>query len=469
MKQTFLSFVLALLPIIASADAKGTCGKNVTWSYVEATQTLTISGTGEMKKYYAGYTSKAPWYSYRNAIQTAVIESGVTSISSYAFCDCSSMTSVTIPSSVTSIEWSAFEDCSSLTSVTIPNSVTNIEGQAFLACTGMTSLTISNSVKSIEWNTFAGCWSLTSLTIPGSVTSIGESAFQNCIGLTSLTIPSSVTTITEGAFGGCRGLISINVEIGNTKYDSRDNCNAIIEKETNTLIAGCRNTTIPNDVARIGAYAFAFLYEDMPSIIIPSSVTSIGAWAFKNCRMPSIIIPSSVMSIEEHAFDGCIGLTSITIPNGVTSISEGVFRYCDGLNSITIPKSVTDIGDGAFSDCGKLADVYCYAEQVPSTNEYAFTNTPIENWTLHVPEASVDLYKGKAPWKNFKKIVKLPISGDSNGDGVVDTADIVEPVNYIMGTPDAEFDKKAADVNNDGVFNVVDIVEIVKIIISLLK
>jgi hypothetical protein len=87
MKQTFLSFVLALLPIIASADAKGTCGKNVTWSYVEATQTLTISGTGEMKKYYAGYTSKAPWYSYRNAIQTAVIESGVTSISSYAFCD----------------------------------------------------------------------------------------------------------------------------------------------------------------------------------------------------------------------------------------------------------------------------------------------------------------------------------------------------------------------------------------------
>jgi hypothetical protein len=207
----------------------------------------------------------------------------------------------------------------------------------------------------------------------------------------------------------------------------------------------------------------------MPSIIIPSSVTSIGAWAFKNCRMPSIIIPSSVMSIEEHAFDGCIGLTSITIPNGVTSISEGVFRYCDGLNSITIPKSVTDIGDGAFSDCGKLADVYCYAEQVPSTNEYAFTNTPIENWTLHVPEASVDLYKGKAPWKNFKKIVKLPISGDSNGDGVVDTADIVEPVNYIMGTPDAEFDKKAADVNNDGVFNVVDIVEIVKIIISLLK
>lgn len=468
MKQTFLSFVLALLPIIASADAKGTCGKNVTWSYVEATQTLTISGTGEMKKYYADYTSKAPWYSYRNAIQTAVIESGVTSISSYAFCGCSSMTSVTIPSSVTSIEWSAFEDCSSLTSVTIPNSVTNIEGQAFLACTGMTSLTISNSVKSIEWNTFAGCWSLTSLTIPGSVTSIGESAFQNCIGLTSLTIPSSVTTITEGAFGGCRGLISINVEIGNTKYDSRDNCNAIIEKETNTLIAGCRNTTIPNDVARIGAYAF-FLYEDMPSIIIPSSVTSIGAWAFKNCRMPSIIIPSSVMSIEEHAFDGCIGLTSITIPNGVTSISEGVFRYCDGLNSITIPKSVTDIGDGAFSDCGKLADVYCYAEQVPSTNEYAFTNTPIENWTLHVPEASVDLYKGKAPWKNFKKIVKLPISGDSNGDGVVDTADIVEPVNYIMGTPDAEFDKKAADVNNDGVFNVVDIVEIVKIIISLLK
>ncbi len=466
MKQTILSFILALLPVIASADEHGTCGDNVTWSYVEATKTLTISGTGSMKKYYADYTSKAPWYSYRNSILNAIIESGVTSISSYAFCDCSSMTSVTIPSSVKSIEWSAFESCSSLSSVIIPNSVTSIESQAFLACSSMTSLTISNSVTSIEYNTFAGCWSLTSLTIPSSVTSIGEYAFQNCIGLTSLTIPSSVTTITEGAFDGCRALISINVETGNSKYDSRDNCNAIIEKGTNTLIAGCRNTTIPNNVARIGAYAFAFLYEDMPSIIIPSSVTSIGAWAFKNCRMPSVTISSSMTSIEEHAFDGCIGLTSINIPNGVTSISEGVFQYCDGLISITIPKSVTSVGNCAFSDCGELADVYCYAEQVPNTDEYAFMNTPIENWTLHVPEASVDLYKGKAPWKNFKKIVKLPISGDSNGDGVVNTADIAEPVNFIMGNPDAEFDKKAADVNNDGVFNVADIVEMVKIYMS---
>ena len=150
------------------------------------------------------------------------------------------------------------------------------------------SVVIEDGVTSIGENAFAYCTNLTSVSLPNSVTSMGWCAFTNCNALTSFTIPKSITSI-YGAFIECLGLTSIIVESGNTKYDSRDNCNAIIETATNTLIQGCKNT------------------------IIPYSVTSIGGWAFGYCTgLTSIEIPNSVTSIGYGAFEGCSGLTSIT-------------------------------------------------------------------------------------------------------------------------------------------------------------
>ena len=306
--------------------------------------------------------------------------------------------------SVTSIGWSAFSGCTGLTSIVIPNSVTSIGSYAFSGCTRLTSITIPNSVTSIgEW-AFSGCTGLTSITIPNSVTSIGTWAFYNCSGLTSIEIPNSVTSIGDYAFYNCSGLASIVVDGNNTKYDSREDCNAIIETETNTLVSGCKNTVIPSSVTSIGEGAFYYC-TGLKSIVIPNSVTNIGEYAYSNCTgLTSIEIPNSVTSIGKWAFSYCTGLISITIPNSVTSIGIGAFdgtvwynnqpdgvvyagkmlyKYkgsmpsntsitikdgtlgiadyafngCSGLKSVVIPNSVTSIGDFAFEDCSGLTSI----------------------------------------------------------------------------------------------------------------
>ena len=339
-----------------------------------------------------------------SSLTTITLPNSVTSIGHGVFGDCSGLTSIEIPSSVTSIGGWAFSGCSGLTTITLPNSVTSIGNYAFDYCSSLTSIEIPNSVTSIGNEAFYRCSSLTSIEIPSSVTSIGGSAFSGCSGLTSIDIPSSVTSIGNSAFSGCSGLTSITVEEGNSNYDSRNNCNAIIEKSSNILILGCKNTIIPSSVTSIGYGAF-YGCSGLTSIDIPSSVSSIGVDAFENCSgLTSIDIPSSVSSIGVGAFYGCSGLTSIDIPSSVTSIGEAAFNLtpwyenqqdgllyigkvaykykgtmpngtnikieegtieignyafygCSGLTSISFSSSVTSIGRSAFEGCSGLTSI----------------------------------------------------------------------------------------------------------------
>ena len=227
--------------------------------------------------------------------------------------------------------------------------VTSISDHAFYLCEGLTNITWYNN----------------------SIKTIGKSAFSGCKGLTTITIPNSVISIGKNVFYGCVGLSQIKVDSGNSIYDSRNNCNAIIETASNTLVAGCKATKIPNTVTAIGDNAF--LCQSLSSISIPNSVTLIGNRAFESCDLNSITIPNSVTYIGKDAFCYCQSLTSATLSNSISAINDYTFQNCEKLTSIQIPNSVTKIGEMAFYKCYSMTSV-SLGDSVNTIGEDAFTS-----------------------------------------------------------------------------------------------
>ena len=359
---------------------------------------------------------------------------------------------------LTSIGNYAFDSCSGLSSITIPNSVTLIKS-AFGDCSGLTSVNFGNSVKTIENYAFSGCSSLSSITIPKSVSAIGW-----------------------GVFSGCINLISLIVDPNNTIYDSRNNCNAIIETATNTLKAGCKTTIIPNNVTRLFSQAFrnceGLVSVDIPesveiidsrvfegcsnlisinvdtnnkyyksedgvlfnkdktaillyprgktetSYTIPNTVTSIDWGAFYYCfNLTSVAIPESVTIIGDYAFYGCDNLTTLNIPNNLTSIGRNAFFCCSGLTSVIIPGTVTNIGYGAFWGYKnmKLKIVKSYIQDPFSIDSNVFE---MAYWdgkypaTLYVPVGTKEKYESTAGWNVFENIVEMDIASVDEGQTV---------------------------------------------------
>ena len=411
------------------------------------------------------------------------IDERVEEICKEAFKGCDKLEEIVMPKKLKKIDSEAFQGYSSLTKLTLPDSVARIDGLAFCGCSGLTELTLPNSVKSIGDGAFADCSGLEKITvesgnscydsrdncnsiidkktntliagcknsvIPNSVARIDGLAFCGCSGLTELTLPNSVKSIGDGAFADCSGLEKITVESGNSCYDSRDNCNSIIDKKTNTLIVGCKNSIIPNSVTRIGDSAFEYC-SGLTELTLPNSVASIGDSAFYVCRglekitvesgnscydsrdncnsiidkktntlivgCKNSIIPNSVTSIGSGAFAYCSGLTELTLPNSVTSIGDAAFRGCSGLTELTLPNSVRSIGDYAFVDCSGLSKITSLAEIPPVCDSEVFDGVNKTNCELIVPIMSVTAYKQAEVWNEFSNISGLSGVEDTVADG----------------------------------------------------
>ena len=429
----------------ATADPlEGVCGRraqynqdstNLRWKVDTTAHTLTITGKGRMRDY--DTDTKAPWYPWRNYIYQAIFRNGMTTVGSYAmyqlgkltdiqwgntetiiynyaFYGCSSLPQLIFPASLTSICSFAFWQCSSLKSVQMGDKVKTVGQCAFWFCSNIETVDFGNSpatidvqafkpasslvtikskrIKYIGGSAFDGCKNLINLQLGDSLERIDDLAFQNCNSLQSVHFPATLTyqDFFPTSFKYCYALDKITVDPANPKYDSRNNCNAVIRTADSTLVFGCAKTIIPAETKHIGANAFYSCIR-LESLHLPENIISIGEQAFRGClHLSSVYLPNSVTSIDCEIFLGCDALKTpvynttyfvflptdyegtYTIPGTPKKVACGAFENCKKITSVQIPNSVTAVNGNAFMNCISL-----YLQPLP--NELTFLGSSAFN------------------------------------------------------------------------------------------
>ena len=434
--------------------------------------------------------------SYNNRkteLVSAVIGTSCTTIGGNAFHDCRNLTSVTIPNSVTTIGQKAFQYASSLTSITIPDSVTDIYTYAFSNCSSLTSITLPDTITGIADRVFENCTSLTNINIPDSVTGLGDYAFFGS-GLTTITIPDSVTTISNATFASCNSLKSMVFTDDASNITSLDGdifsgtnsisdrtitfYNTTTDSDINSSLLGQVQTITTNDTVYLygdtatGAQIFynpnpyntTFTFNDgttisvttqtidsnsynnntigLVSVVIGTSCTSIGSYAFYNCTsLDNVTITNSVTTIGSFAFRNCTSLTNISIGNSVTTIGSYAFRDCTSLDNVTIPNSVTTIANNAFKSCTSLDNV-TIPNSVTTIGQYAFEYcTSLTSITI--PNSVTTI--GKSVFFNCTSLTKIEVDfgnqyySNNNSDVVLYNKDITTLIQYPIGNSATDF------------------------------
>jgi len=402
-KKAYIIFLMCIFCCSIYGEIyTGKCGENATWSFDFDKEVLTISGVGEMYDYES--RDDTPWRSYSWKIGKIVIEDGITSVGSYAFNVMSHCTSVTLGESIVSIHDYAFYYSKYFKQLTIPDKVKTIGKYAFMQCEGIETLYVGEGVNSVEKNAFLGVKNLKEvhikslenwlkiqfiydeledaapvsnplyyssdlyidgylirdLEIPEGIETLNKNILCN-IKIESLSLPSTLKKFNVGALRNRDNLLSINVSPSNQIYDTREGCNALIETATNTIVFGCNNSSIPDNIVAIGDSAF---------------------WGCKELKYVSV--PASVEHIGVNAFSGCSNIETITIPDAVSVIEKRTFYNCGNLRKVVLGKSVKQINKQAFSVCVSLDSLVCLSSIVPELN-FQKANTSWEVYNYNYP------------------------------------------------------------------------------------
>lgn len=496
MKKKFLSLLLALITsfgtMFAAVSINGLWynldeenGTAEIWKPVNNTYygdlDIPASVTYNDKEYVVNSIGGSAFAWCSGGPTNVTIPNTVKRIGESAFSWCTDLTSISIPNSVTYIGKNAFNSCTNLTSITLPSSIDTIHEHTFDYCTNLVSVLIPNSVKCIGDNAFDDCQKLVSINIPNSVKSIGAHAFDGCNLLESIIIPDSVISIGKGAFNYCRNLTSVTIGKSVTDigvfafYDSGITsvewkaiaCNnfimddvlcSIFENTVQSFTFGdeveiipallCEgmnqltSITLPVSVTSIGERAFENCSNLVGDLVIPDNVVTIGTEAFSKCtNLSSVTIGKKVRTVGDYAFLSCLNLKSVNIsdlsawctikfgnseanplagklylngvlvtdlliPNDVTCIENYVFRSCS-LKSLKISENVTSIGEGAFWGCSGLTFITCEALNPPTLGSSVFYEVN-KSIPLYVPAESITAYKTADQWKDFLNILPGP-------------------------------------------------------------
>ena len=357
----------------------GTCGDNLTWKLEDGV--LTISGTGEMERWHEA--DSVPWAAYREQINSAVLEEGVTNIGLYAFYNCSNLTNVVIPDGVTHILDNSFQCCSSLTSVVIPDTVVRVGTCAFNECTSLTDVVIGSGLAQIEVCTFSNCSSLKQIVIPDNITYISYLAFDYCTALEEVTIGANVEQIGFECFNGCESLKTVYFVGGAPEngigmdafgcveadvYYPRGDASWTADAMQNY---GGTLTWVPyGEMPTSGSCGANTTWNFADGVLTISGTGAIDSykseapWESFGDQIQTLVIEEGVTTIGEYNFVGLMGLTDIYLPASLEYIGPNAFVYGmgDNIENVYIP----DLGAWCAVECANYywSNPLSYAENL---------------------------------------------------------------------------------------------------------
>ncbi|MBR3946642.1 MAG: leucine-rich repeat domain-containing protein, partial [Bacteroidales bacterium] len=418
-----LLIVVGIANCALAYDFSAVCSSGQTLFYTitsnEEPYTVQIVSENSSSPYYT--TNPTGNLVFPESVEYNGIIYSVTGVGNYAFSGCSGLSTVTIPTSITYFGYEAFVECSGLYSVYYEGDIAAWCGIEFYS-SGSNPL---DEASDLYFNNEL----LVDIVIPSGVTKIGDYAFSGARDVASLSIPSSVTSIGGESFNACSGLQTITVESSNAYYDSRENCNALINTSTNRLMQASANAFIPNSVEIIGNDAF--MYTGPTTLVIPNSVTTIESYAFYGCKATSISLGTGVTSIGQYAFvfsqwyqnqpDGILYLddwcveykgtldAAITIQEGTKHIASSAFKFNSDIVEVTLPSTLEDIGEYSFYNSNNITTINILASTPPTLQGYTstpqnFSASVFSSATVWTPCPAAAVYRSNDRWRNFANI-----------------------------------------------------------------